>query len=69
MPPACCQMPRMLPGLDNAWEKCFEILKQIKDKPDSKEYKEMVHGKGNFYRSTLLSSTILRGIDSDQGLY
>ncbi|VVC32663.1 Hypothetical protein CINCED_3A008331 [Cinara cedri] len=43
--PSCCQMPNILPGLDNAWEKCFEKFKQIKDKPETEEYKEMVHGK------------------------
>ncbi|XP_025412244.1 uncharacterized protein LOC112684792 [Sipha flava] len=41
----CCQMPNILPGLDKEWETCFETFKQMKDKPDSKEYKEMVHGK------------------------
>lgn len=41
-------MPNILPGLDNEWEKCFEIFKQFKDKPETKEHKEMVHGKGNY---------------------
>lgn len=41
-------MPNILPGLDNAWEKCIEKFKQIKDKPETEEYKEMVHGKGNY---------------------
>lgn len=45
--PPCCQMPNILPGLDNAWEKCFEMYKQFKDKPETKEYKEMAHGKGD----------------------
>lgn len=40
-------MPNILPGLDKEWEKCFEILKQVMDKPETKEHKEMVHGKGN----------------------
>lgn len=40
-------MPNILPGLDKEWEICFETFKQMKDKLDSKEYKEMVHGKGN----------------------
>ncbi|XP_026810807.1 uncharacterized protein LOC113552242 [Rhopalosiphum maidis] len=43
--PTCCQMPNILPGLDNAWETCFEKFKQFKDKPETKEYKEMAHGK------------------------
>lgn len=41
-------MPNILPGLDKEWEICFETFKQMKDKPDSKEFKEMDHGKGNF---------------------
>lgn len=40
-------MPNILPGLDNVWEKCFEKFKKFKDKPET-EYKEMVHGKGNY---------------------
>nr|AGP04979.1 odorant-binding protein BP6 [Aphis gossypii] len=42
--PTCCQMPNILPGLDNAWEVCFEKYQQFKDKHATKEYKEMVHG-------------------------
>ncbi|KAF0768370.1 odorant-binding protein 6 isoform X1 [Aphis craccivora] len=42
--PTCCQMPNILPGLNNAWEVCFEKFKQFKDKPETKEYKEMAHG-------------------------
>lgn len=40
-------MPDILPGTDNAREKCFEVLKQFMDKPETKEHKEMVHSKGN----------------------
>ncbi|XP_008181869.1 odorant-binding protein 6 isoform X1 [Acyrthosiphon pisum] len=43
--PSCCQMPNILPNLDSTWEKCFETFKQFKDKPETKEYKEMAHGK------------------------
>lgn len=44
--PMCCQIPNMLSGLEGAWEKCHETFIQFKDKPESKEYKEMAHGKG-----------------------
>lgn len=40
-------MPNILPGLDNAWEVCFEKFKQFKDKHETKEYKEMAHGNGD----------------------
>jgi len=40
-------MPNILPNLDSTWEKCFETFMQFKDKPETKEYKEMAHGKGN----------------------
>jgi len=40
-------MPNILPGLDNAWEVCFEKFKQFMDKPATKEYKEMAHGNGD----------------------
>ncbi|XP_022179823.1 uncharacterized protein LOC111040283 [Myzus persicae] len=43
--PSCCQMPNILPGLDSTWEKCYEKFIQFKDKPETKEYKEMSHGK------------------------
>jgi len=39
-------MPNVLPGLDGAWGKCFETYKHFKDRPETKEYKEMAHGKG-----------------------
>lgn len=39
-------MPNLFPGLESTWEKCYETFKQFKDKPESKEYKEMAHGKG-----------------------
>lgn len=38
-------MPNILPGLDDEFVKCFDKLKQLK--PGTKEYDEMVHGKGN----------------------
>nr|APB03429.1 odorant-binding protein 6 [Sitobion avenae] len=43
--PSCCQMPDILPNSNSTWEKCFETFKQFKDKPETKEYKEMAHGK------------------------
>lgn len=39
-------MPNLLSGLDDIWEKCHATYMQFKDKPESKEYKEMAHGKG-----------------------
>jgi len=44
--PLCCQMPNILPNMDNAWKECFEKFKQFKDKPETQEYKEMAHGDG-----------------------
>lgn len=46
-------MPDILPGLDKEWEKCFEIFKQFKDKPETKEYKEMSHGKSNVTKKNI----------------
>lgn len=48
-------MPNILPGLNNSWENCFEKFKQFKDKPTTKEYKEMVHGDGNIYLPTIFN--------------
>lgn len=47
-------MPNILPGSDKAWEKCFETFKQFKDKPETKEFKEMAHGNGSNLKIYLL---------------